>query len=328
MSFAVRSELSALPVVSKRLGWSIDAMRKTGQRLEYDLNRASVFDVYVPADYDGSSTYGLIVWISFGGGGQIPIQGWSDVLDRHKLIWIGPGMAGNDQYWPIRVGKGLDAAANMKSLYRIDDRRVYAAGLSGGGRAASMLGVGFPDVFTGGCYIVGCDFYRDVPLGVPGKFWARNFFAPPRPLFTLAKTRSRYVLFTGEGDINREQTECNYKAFLNDGFEHVTLLEPPALGHGAPDPEWFEKGIEALDANPVATTQRSRPKTSAASTPSSVPASNEAENASRQLHAAQLYIDARLYPQARQRLTEIISQHPGSPEAARAKLLLEQIAGK
>jgi hypothetical protein len=136
----------------------------------------------------------------------------------------------------------------MKSLYRIDKTRVYAAGLSGGGRAASMLGVGFPDVFAGGCYIVGCDFYRDVAAGGPGLLWARNFFPPPPALFKLARTRSRHVLFTSERDTNREQTESNYKAFLNDGFKHVTLLEPPAMGHAPPDTQWFEKGIDALDA--------------------------------------------------------------------------------
>src|SRR5579871_1917503 len=213
LAFNVRAPLSSLETVSKRLGWSIPAMQKTGQKLEYNLSEA-VFQFYVPPDYDGATGYGLLVWINSGDGGSVPEKSWLEVFNRRKMIYVGPDQVGNNRYWPVRVGKGLDAVANAKALYHIDDNRVYVAGYSGGGRAASMLGVGFPDVFTGGIYIVGCDFYRDVPLEEPNRFWLRNFFPPPRAIFTLAKTNSRHVLFTGPGDPNREQTECNYKAFL------------------------------------------------------------------------------------------------------------------
>lgn len=303
-------------------------MAKTGKKLEYDLSKEN-FHVFVPSSYDGTAPYGLMVWVSPGGGGAVPVPGWLDVLDRHKLIWIGPDGAGNDQYWPCRVGKALDAAANVKSLYHIDPARVYVAGLSGGGRAASMLGVGFPDVFAGGCYVGGCDFYRDVPLGEPGRFWARNFFPPPRPLFKLAKTNSRHVLFTGADDINREQTECEYKAFTGDGFKHVTLLEVKRGGHSAPDPEWLEKVIAALDTPPVPATNAAVPSRRAPDTrPSTESLTGEPRQADGDLKAARLYIDARLYAQARQRLTRIIENYPAGTAAGEARKLLEAIADK
>jgi hypothetical protein len=328
-TFAVRSDLSTLEVVSRRMGWSIEAMKKTGKTLEYDLSGES-FQVYVPSDYDGTSAYGLLIWVNFGAGGSVPVKGWLDVLNHRKLIWIGPNMAGNGRYWPIRVGLALDAAANMKSLYRIDPARIYVAGLSGGGRAASMLGVGFPDVFTGGCYIAGCDYYRDVPLGEPGRFWQRNFFPPPRPIFKLAKTSSRHVLFTGEGDINFDQTECNYKAFLGDGFQHVTLFEPPQMGHAPPDPKWFEKGIAALDTPPAPATKpaAARPKPAPDAIPAPDMLTQQTREAESDLRSARLYINAKLYPQARQRLTRILQKYPTTPAAAEARKLLEATVGR
>ena len=155
-------------------------MLKMGKELEYDLSK-TYFDVYVPGDYDGSVAYGLVVWVSPGGGGTVPDEGWRGVLDRRKLIWVGPALAGNDAVWPVRVGKALDAVANIKSLYRIDDTRVYATGLSGGGRAASMLGIGFPDVFAGGCYIAGCDSLPGCGVRAAGPVLAAQPSRRPKP---------------------------------------------------------------------------------------------------------------------------------------------------
>jgi hypothetical protein len=324
-TFTKRSDLSALPVVSRRMKWSIEAMTNTRQKLDYDLSNES-FEVYVPPAYDGKEPYGLVVWVSFGGGGVVADKTWIDVLNRRKLIWIGPNMAGNSRYWPVRVGLSLDAAANIKSLYRIDEKRVYSAGFSGGGRAASMLGIGFPDVFTGGCYICGCDFYRDVPLAEPGRFWQRNFFPPPQPVFKLAKTNSRHVLVTGEGDTNQDQMECNYKAFINDGFQHVTVFEVPRLGHRTPDAKWFEKAIDALDTLPNPATQPAGPKPKTPGTiASSDPITQETREAESELRSARLYIDAKLFAQARERLGRIIEKYPTTATAAEARKLLEKL---
>ena len=53
----------------------------------------------------------------------------------------------------MRMGVAIDAALNIQKRYRIDPKRVYAAGVSGGGRVASMLGVSYADVKRGGVHL-------------------------------------------------------------------------------------------------------------------------------------------------------------------------------
>src|SRR5436190_1015573 len=110
-----------------------------------------------------------------------------------------------------------------------------------------------PDVFRGGCYIIGCNYFRNVDVNpATHEIYSATFTKPVPVLFALARDRSRHVLLTGETDMNRLQTKLNADAMAKDGFRHVTYLEQPGLGHSAPNAEWFEKGIVALD-EPLAT---------------------------------------------------------------------------
>jgi poly(3-hydroxybutyrate) depolymerase len=173
---------------------------------------------------------------------------WTSVLDKHHLIWISANRAGNSRSVMVRLGLALDAAANMKTRYSIDPDRIYVAGGSGGGRCASMLGVSCPDVFHGGVYIIGCDYFREIPTGEPNKIWPRSYSQPSPRLLGFAKQRSRHVLLTGEQDMNRPQTKANFEqGFRRDGFEHVEYLEVPGMGHRLPPADWIEKAVQFLD---------------------------------------------------------------------------------
>jgi len=76
-----------------------------------------------------------------------------EILDKHKLIWIGANTAqpADDAH---RMG-GLRRRRGNEEKFKIDNQRIYVAGLSGGGKIATILGVAFPDVFRGGFYFVG-----------------------------------------------------------------------------------------------------------------------------------------------------------------------------
>src|SRR6185369_5263961 len=39
-----------------------------------------------------------------------------------------------------------------------------------------------------------------------------------------------------------------YEAYQKDEFAHVTYIEVTGMGHTTPSAEWYEKGIDALDA--------------------------------------------------------------------------------
>ena len=215
---------------------------------EYDLADES-FEIYVPSDYDPAKTYGLLVWVSPSDSGAMPPM-WKAILDQHDFIWVGANDAGNERIGWYRFGLALDAAFNMKQRYSIDPDRVYISGMSGGGRVASRMGVAYADEFAGAFMIVGCDFYKrtPVPNDAP-KVYIERYATPVGKIIAKAVRDNRYVLLTGTKDFNRDETQSIYEhGFTKEHFAHVTYLEVPDMGHELPPAEWFEKGIDALDA--------------------------------------------------------------------------------
>lgn len=237
-SFAQRSPHSAAANIATRLGW-----RRDGGE-DYDLAKES-FQLYVPTRYKDDGSYGLFVWVSPGDSPRVRPD-WYPLFDRHKLIFIGANRSGNEREVLARVGLALDAAFNMQRVYKLDSKRIYIGGLSGGGRVSSMTAMSFPEEFGGGYYIIGCNFYRDVPvIGEPRKLHPRSF-TPTATAIAATKSKVRHVLLTGERDMNRPQTQANFQAMSREGFKFVQYFEVPGMEHQAPPAEWFEKGLIAL----------------------------------------------------------------------------------
>ncbi|MDB5331255.1 MAG: hypothetical protein JWP03_2406 [Phycisphaerales bacterium] len=322
VQFSERSPDSAIDKLARRLGWTLDTLKKEGVELEYDLAKES-FEVCIPTDYDGSKKYGLFVWVSASPSGVVH-RDWLEQLDKRHLIWIGANNAGNPRAVTARLGLAIDAVHNMKAKYAIDDDRIYVSGGSGGGRCSSILGVSHPEIFRGGFYMIGCDYFRIIPTGEPGKFWQRSYGPPEPKMMALAQHHSRHVLLTGENDMNRAQTKGNYeRGFLKDGFEHVLYLEVPGMGHQPPPADWFEKGLAFLDERPAAV---------AASQPADrvipvagAPNDSNAEAADKLLRMAKLYVKNNRADQAKAQLEKLIDTYPNSPVTIEAKKLLAEL---
>ena len=241
--FTERSPLSTLASQTARFRWT-----PPGEMIDYDLAQET-FIVYVPAGYDPAKAYGLMVWVDPRPEGGWPPRPWQPILDKHKLIWVGANRTGNTRELWARFGLALDAVHNMKQRYNLDPDRIYVAGLSGGGRVASRLGIVYADVFQGALPIVGCDFYKTIAVpDRPNTFWRAKFYRPSSALMRLARTRNRYVLLTGEHDGNRASTRAIYEqGYVKEKFEHVTYIEVPGMGHTWPDADNFDRCIEILD---------------------------------------------------------------------------------
>ncbi len=182
------------------------------------------YDVYVPKSYDGSVAYGLIAYVNSGKGGAPPGE-YRSLLDKHRLIWVGACSAQNDRPTTNRIALTLDAVWNMRKLYRIDSRRLYTSGLSGGGRVASMLAPAYAEVFSGGIFQVGCNtpVYPVLPnLSKQVKDLAVN---------------NRYALMTGSKDFNRQDTKDVYDNLKSQGYKHIDYFEEPGLEHHVPSAE-------------------------------------------------------------------------------------------
>ena len=159
-TFTERSPLSDADRMSVVAGWPRESMPA------YDIADHE-FQLVVPKAYDGSEPYGLLVFIH--PNDDISLDRFygkmlRDVLAKHKLIWVSYSKAGNAVMPNIRMGLALDAVHNVSKQYRIDDRRVYVSGLSGGGRMTCMAGLYYPKVFRGAIPIVGTLYFRDVKL--------------------------------------------------------------------------------------------------------------------------------------------------------------------
>ncbi len=193
------------------------------------------WDVYVPEDYEPGIPYGLFAFINSGDDSGLQ-GGWLPALKKHRLIFVGANNSGNEKDVIFkRVPMAVDAVHNLSKTYSIDPQRIYISGNSGGGRAASWAAMGYADVFAGGQFHVGANDYKTMHVPSPQHF-------------NKARQTGRYVYITGDTDFNREQMQTIFQGAQRDGFRFVTYLQVPGMGHSVPPPEWFEKGLAALDA--------------------------------------------------------------------------------
>jgi len=236
-SFTRRSPFSRLATLQKLFRFKCSPNKPAS---EYDLSKES-YEVYVPESYQPGVPYGLIVWINAVDYGTA-FEQWRSVLDKRFLIWVGANDSGNRSSTYRRIGLALDAAVNMTQRYTVDKQRIYVAGFSGGGRVASIVTMTYPKIFQGGLFLCGANYFRDI-RGLDGKVWYGKFPLPPK----LARSRSRYVLLTGDLDFNLKNTQAVFNGYQQDRFRYATYLQVPGHNHEIPNAEWFEKGIAALD---------------------------------------------------------------------------------
>ncbi len=224
-TFQERHPSSFLAVLGKRYGWAI----KNPDQEVYDLSKES-FEVNVPSDYNDKLAYGLLVYTNASKGGNA--RQYDALLGKNHLLWIGAENVPNERAVAARWGLALDAAWNMAKRYHIDPRRVYAVGISGGGRCSSRIAPTWPETFTGGIYLVGCN----PPI------------LPADKTLAAKALNGRYALVTGSDDFNRKDTQSVLNSYKSHKFLHVEYFEQPGLGHASPNNEWFAKALAFVDA--------------------------------------------------------------------------------
>jgi hypothetical protein len=326
VTFTDRSDLSSNKEIATRMGWPLAAVEAA--KVDYTLAEES-FEVYLPADYADDKPFGLLVFVMPSGRGGLP-EHYRALMDKYHLIWVGPNKAGNDRLVRLRMGLAIDAVQNMRTKYKIDPDRVYVSGISGGGRVASMLGVCFADLFRGGFYIIGCDFYRDEKLPDKNEYYRRSYGVPSPKIYNLARKQSKHVFLTGDNDGNRVQTQLNYDGFKRDGFEHISYFQVPGMGHQSPDADWFEKGLMALDekiAPPAVAAQRplTAPAPRIPTRPTTTQAVDRKAVAAKLLVTAKLYIDNKQYELGKEKLSWIVQNFADTPAGATARKMLSDL---
>ena len=115
-----------------------------------------VYEVRVGKDYTPEKPAGVFVFISPTDKGRPPKR-YDSVLAERNIIYIGANQSGNEVDPAWRVAMAAYAVSVLGEAYNLDHDRIYIAGMSGGGRAASHGMLGFQDVFSGALLMVGAN---------------------------------------------------------------------------------------------------------------------------------------------------------------------------
>ncbi len=187
------------------------------------------WQVHVPEGYSAESPPGIVVYVSPTQSGALP-QDWSSVMDEYNLIWISANNSGNRVIVSRRVLKALLALNAIQQEYVLDQTRIYVAGLSGGGKMASMIATEYANTFDGGLFICGV------------KSWVVD-----KPRYFEAIKSNRYVFLTGEHDQALESTKRAYRNYRDAGVPQIQLVVIDDMGHANPPRREFSRAIEFLD---------------------------------------------------------------------------------
>ncbi len=222
--------------------------------IAYDLDPSGErFFVHVSTAYSTRSRYGLVVFIHAGDRINVLPDGWSEVLDARKFLFIAPENAGNNQNRERRLGLGVLSALEMMKHYHIDTNRVYVSGFSGGARMAGLLGFFQSDVFRGTIQNCGADFYEHIPqvhatsqLDTAGKPY--GFFSATADEVQGAK-RVRFVLITGSEDFRRGNILDIFNGgFTKAGFQ-AKLFDVRGMSHDTADAVTLNAALDFLEAH-------------------------------------------------------------------------------
>lgn len=179
----------------------------------------------------GETPQGALVYLSPTDSGEPPAD-WAGVLDHKRLLYIAPDGFGNSRPTAERVLVALGAQKLARQLGVKDDRRLYIAGMSGGGRVASQVLTHFPQFYAGAFCIVGADYF------MPQDEALRNLVAS-----------RRLVLLTGGRDFNQREIRLVSRRFEQGGFaSRLKLIDLPHFAHQLPDAGLLTQALDFLDA--------------------------------------------------------------------------------
>ncbi len=246
-SYSERHPTATLKEVTRRFGWDPAMIRKEDPGAEARTLEGETFQVEVAAGYDRAKPAGVLVWISAGDSGVAPRE-WGAVAAKRNLLIVGADRCGNDRLVWDRARLAMDAVHNLSKRYAVDPKRIYVTGYSGGGRSASRLGICFPDVFSGGIYQCGMDYYKAIPNPErPKEAWPAIYPKPAGELLRKARLESRHVALNGEEDANLPPSRAMIAEMKKEGYLHADLVVMTGKGHDWADAEWLDKALQLLD---------------------------------------------------------------------------------
>jgi hypothetical protein len=168
------------------------------------------------------------------------------------MLLVIPQKAVNTLEEADRLGLGVIAAERIQERYKVDSRRVYAAGISGGARAACALGIYQSDVFTGTIQSCGTEFphpvaqVKAVPLDRDhGEIY--GVLKASGEEVQQSRDRVRFVIVTGSGDFRYANLLDIYNGgFVRDGYK-ATLIDVPGMKHEVCNADALGRALDFIE---------------------------------------------------------------------------------
>jgi dienelactone hydrolase len=200
------------------------------------------FLVRLPRGYDPRTPAGLLLFIDPSPVGEPPPP-LHHAADEMGFILAGVVNTGNDRAPADRLQLALDLAATVSARYHVDQRRIYATGLSGGGRISTMLWAGFPEVVRGAVPIAGLACYQPIPIG--GHAYRADFLRPAGGRWLLVKEH-RLAAITGSKDYAQGAILAAAQIMAAEGLS-VKVLDFADQGHTYPTAQRFAEALLWVD---------------------------------------------------------------------------------
>jgi len=168
-------------------------------------------------------------------------------MERNRLICLIPQRIGNDQPPARRLGLTLAGILKLTEIYRIDPKRIFTGGFSGGARCSLHLAFLHSELITGNISICGADFYEPVPKVKAMDVQGYGVWPAAADLVVRAKSKIRFTFITGGKDFRCGNILDIYEGgFLKNHF-HAKLIDVPGLGHQLCRPEVLQEAISFCD---------------------------------------------------------------------------------
>ncbi|SHJ43170.1 Putative esterase [Rubritalea squalenifaciens DSM 18772] len=195
--------------------------------------------IYCPESYDGTEAYGLLLFINPMPNALIR-KDWEPILSKYKLIAVSAYGVGNyadkDRKkinpHPYRVTLSLDAMATVEKQYKIDPKRRYVSGTSGGGHMAFTTAALYPELFKGAISSAAQSY---LPSHFPG-FEIKDFKRGERK-------DMKWIVVSGKKDYNYNKILETSKDWESNRLNY-RFLDVPDMGHAPPAAGPLEESLQ------------------------------------------------------------------------------------
>jgi hypothetical protein len=128
---------------------------KTGEIQDAIVCRESPgqsYALYLPSDYSPDRTWPVLYALDPGARGRLPLEHFRDAAEKYHYLVVGSNNARNGPWEPI-INAVVAIWNDTRARLSIDRKRIYAAGFSGGSRAAALFSKIIRNPVAG---IIGC----------------------------------------------------------------------------------------------------------------------------------------------------------------------------